>query len=92
MKVPYKTVKDKGEAFARIKSYITPSLFSKYNINPKIEYLPGNDQIVALGKGFELKIIFADSDLLLDLNVGIFLRAFKQVILEKIEKEVRGLV
>ncbi|HAZ13352.1 MAG: hypothetical protein A2X86_14985 [Bdellovibrionales bacterium GWA2_49_15] len=92
MKVPYKTVKDKSEAFGKIKSYITPSLFSKYNINPKIEYLPGHDQIVAQGKGFELKIVFAEGDLNLDLNVGIFLMPFKQVILEKIEKEVRALV
>ena len=92
MKVAYKTVKDKNEAFAKIKNYITPSLFTKYNINPKIEYLQDSNQILAQGKGFELRIIFSDGDLSLDLNVGFFLVPFKQVILEKIEREVRVLV
>ncbi len=92
LKVAYKTVKDKEEAFKKIKNYITPALFAKYNINPQIEYRQASNEILAQGKGFDLKILFTDGDLGLDLNVGFFLTPFKQVILEKIEKEVRALV
>ena len=92
LKVDYKTAKDREEAFRKIKNYITPALFAKYNINPQIEYRQESNLILAQGKGFDLKITFSEKDLGLDLNVGFFLTPFKQVILEKIEKEVRAIV
>lgn len=92
MKIRYNTAKNINEAFEKVQRFVTPALFQKYNINPRVDYQKDINRIVATGQGFEFKINFYEQDLEFDLDVGLLLRPFKGKILEKIENEIKGLV
>jgi hypothetical protein len=86
----YQQVKDKEEAYGKIKEAITPELLAKYKVKPSFEYL--EDKIIASGKGFTLTMNFYADHLNYDLKLSLLLKPLKGKITESIDRKIQRII
>lgn len=91
-KVGYNKASSKEEAYQAVKQAITPATIEKFKVSAELEYLDANHKIVAVGKGFDLKIDFVEDGVGLDLSLSFMLKPFKTKILEGLEKQLNRIV
>ena len=88
--VNYSNTSNKEEAYAAVKSAITPELIAKFQVKADLDYT--DDYISAKGKGFELKIGFSESACEITCDLSFMLKPLKGKILEGVEKQLKRVV
>ena len=88
-KINYQQVTNADEAFAKVKSVITPEYIEKFQVKADINYDEKAKKVKATGSGFTLELCFLADHCLVDLDLSFLLRPLKGKILEKIEGQVR---
>lgn len=89
LKVPYKNLTNKEEAYKEACSLITPEYIEKWKIKADITHDASNHTIKAKGKGFTLELIFANSEAQVKCDLSLMLRPFKKNVLETIESKLK---
>lgn len=90
LKVPYKNVTNKEEAFGAVKGAVTPELLAKWQVKADITY--GDYLVNAKGKGFELNVEFNEDHCAVSVNLAFLLKPLKGKILEGIKKQFTRVV
>lgn len=90
--VPYSKSANKEEAFENAKSQITPEYIEKFKVKADIDYDKDGGVICATGKGFELRLVFTDSETQVAAKMSLLLRPFKGKIIETIERKLQKYV
>ena len=88
LKIDYKNVTNKDEAFLKVKSLITPEYIQKFQVKADVVYDDSKKIVKATGSGFTLTLSFLDQCCDVDLELSLLLRALKSKILEKIEGQI----
>ena len=88
LKIDYKNVKNKDEAFLKVKSLITPEYIQKFQVKANVVCDENKKIVTATGSGFTLKLSLNDTNCDVDLELSLILRALKSKILEKIEYQI----
>jgi hypothetical protein len=88
IKVNYKNVTNRDEAFTKIKSHITPEYIQKFQVKADVTYDDAKKIVKATGSGFTLTLSFLDTHCDVDLELSLILRALKSKILAKIEDQI----
>ena len=88
LKINYKNVTNKDEAFSKIKSHITPEYIKKFQVKADVTYDEAKKTVKASGSGFTLNLSFHDTYCDIDLELSLLLRALKSKILAKIEDQI----
>ena len=88
-KINYQQVKNADEAFAKVKSVITPEYIEKFQVKADIAYDEKNKKVKASGSGFTLELGFFSDHCLVDLDLSFLLRPLKGKVLEKIENQIK---
>lgn len=91
-KINYSKVADASSAFALVKENITPDTMAKYKVKADFNYDEKNKVIHAKGSGFNLKMNFLADHAVIDLELSFLLKAFKQKIMESLEKQISRIV
>ena len=90
VKIPYKNVSNKDEAFNAVKGAVTPELLAKWQVKADITY--GDYKINAKGKGFDLKVDFYDDYCEVGVDLAFLLKPLKGKILEGVQKQFNRVV
>ncbi len=88
LKINYKNVSNKEEAFVKVKSLITPEYIQKFQVKADVVCDEVKKVVTASGTGFTLKLNLNDTFCEVDLELSLLLRALKSKILEKIENQI----
>lgn len=88
VKINYKNITSRDEAFLKIKSLITPEYIQKFQVKADVTYDENKKIVKATGSGFTLTLGFCDTYCDVDLELSLLLRALKSKILSKIEDQV----
>jgi len=88
LKVPYKTTKNKQEAYTAAKGQLTQEYIAKWNIPCEVKYDDSKCQIEAKGKGFTLGVHFNETEAQVSIDLSFLLKAFKKTVLEKVEHKL----
>lgn len=90
VKIPYKNVSNKEEAFTAVKAAVTPELLAKWQVKAEITY--GDYTVNAKGKGFELKVDFHEDCCEVAVDLAFLLKPLKGKILEGVEKQFNRVI
>ena len=74
MRISYTNCTNASEAFEKVKAALTPELLNK--VSAKIDFI-GPGMIDLKGKGFRCKLEFEESEMLVGLDLDLFLKPFK---------------
>jgi hypothetical protein len=88
VKVHYKQVANKEDAFLKVKEFITPEYLEKFQMKIDLEFDDNQKIAKACGNGFTLIISFFDDYCDIDLDLSFLLRPLKSKILEKIQSQI----
>ena len=88
LKIDYKKVNGRDEAYTKVKSVITPEYTQKFQVYADVVYDDEKKVIKSSGKGFTLTLCFFDTYCEADLELSLLLRALKSKIMAKIEDQV----
>ena len=88
LKIDYKKVKGPDEAYAKVKSVITPEYIQKFQVKADVVCDDVKKCVKATGSGFTLTLNFFDTYCDVDIELSLILRALKSKILAKIEDQV----
>lgn len=92
VKVSYKKVKNKTEAFKKVRTYITPKLIARFKVNADVSYYPRKYLIEAIGKGFNLSLHFSDKEVVAKLRLSLLFKALKKPVLGSVEKHLKKVI
>lgn len=88
VKINYKQVTTKDEAFQKVKAFITPEYLEKFQMKIDLSFDEVKKVAKATGNGFTLLINFFDTHCEVDLDLSLLLRPLKSKILEKIQSQI----
>lgn len=92
VKIDYKNMTSRDQAYDTVKDFITPELIAKFNVKADIDYNDAGKLVKAKGKGFDFSLDFADDHVLLALKLSILLRPLKGKILSALERQVKKVI
>ena len=88
VKINYKQVTTKDEAFQKVKAFITPEYLEKFQMKIDLNFDEVKKVAKATGNGFTLLISFFDDYCDVDLDLSLLLKPLKSKILEKIQSQI----
>ena len=88
IKIDYKQVTNKDEAFEKVKAFITPEYLEKFQMKIDLNFDEANKIAKATGNGFTLIISFFESYCDVDLDLSFLLKPLKSKIIEKIQSQI----
>ncbi len=91
LKVPYVQLTDKKKGYEEAKRLI-PEVISKFGVNADVQNDDANTTLTAKGSGFSAKIEFAETEAIVNVDLGFLLKPFKGKILDTIEKQIKKVV
>jgi hypothetical protein len=92
LKIPYKNLTDAQSAYQKVQGVLRSQGLEGLPIKPEFEFHDSERLVRAKGKGFDLKATFQDKELIIELNMGLLFRAFKDGVLKKIETKLKNIV
>ena len=92
LSIAYNKTQTREEAYEAVKAAITPETIEKFKVKADIIYKDDAHQILATGKGFDLKIDFLDDKASVLLKLSLILRPLKNTVLAGIEKQITRIV
>jgi len=84
--VAYSKAKNAEDAYKIVKTSITPATIEKFNVKANFDYYDDSLTMVAKGNGFDLRMIFEDKEVTVDLDLSFMLKPFKGKVMEGIKK------
>ena len=90
VKIPYKNVSNKEEAFSAVKGAVTPELLAKWQVKADVTY--GDYTVNAKGKGFELRVDFHEDHCEVAVDLAFLLKPLKGKILEGVQKQFNRVI
>ena len=87
--VRYSKVETPDQAFEAAKGQITAQYLEKWNVKADLNYDKAAKRIHAKGKGFDLSLTFKERETLIDIELSLMLRAFKNKIVTTIEEKLK---
>lgn len=88
LKISYKNVTNRDEAYLKVKTLITPDYIQKFQVKADLKYDDDKKIVTATGSGFTLNMHFLDTCCDVDIELSLILRALKSKILAKIEDQI----
>lgn len=88
IKIDYKQVENKDQAFDAFKENVTPEAIEKYQVKADFDYRKDQNKIQAKGKGFDFTVEFKEDHAALDLNLSFLLKPLKGKILDSLERQI----
>lgn len=88
LKVNYKNVANKDEAYEEALQQITPEYIAKWKIKADISYDKPKGEIKAKGKGFTLCLNFHDDHCEVNLDLSFLLKPVRGTVLEAVENKL----
>lgn len=88
LKVDYKNVTNKDEAYEQALQQITPEYIAKWKIKADISYDKDQGEIKAKGKGFTLCLTFLEDHCQVDLDLSFLLKPVRGTVLEAVENKL----
>ena len=88
IKIDYKQVTNKNDAFEKAKLLITPEYLEKFQVKVDLKIDEAKKIIKAQGSGFTLTLTFMDTNCDVDLDLSFLLKPLKSKILEKIQSQI----
>jgi len=92
LKIPYKNFTDAQSAYQKVQGVLRSQGIEGLPLRPDFEFLDDQKIVRAKGKGFELKAQFTDKELVIDLQLGLLFKVFKESVLKKIETKLKNIV
>ncbi len=89
VKIDYKNVTNSDEAYAKVKTLITPEYIEKFQVKADVKYDDAKKLVTAKGSGFTLTLCFEPKACDVDLDLSFLLKPLKSKILEKIEGQIK---
>lgn len=91
LKIPYTNITDKNKGYEEAKKRI-PEVIQKFGVSADVKTDDANHTFTAKGSGFEAKLQFLDSECVVNVDLGFFLKPLKGKITEVIEKQIKKVV
>lgn len=88
LKIDYRQVTNRDDAFAKAKTLITPAYLEKFQVKVDLHVDEAKKTIKATGSGFTLDLKFLDKHAEVDLDLSFLLKPLKSKILEKIQGQI----
>lgn len=88
LKVNYKNVANKDEAYEEALKQITPEYIAKWKIKAEVSYDKDRKEIKAVGKGFTLCLGFNEDHCQVDLDLSFLLKPVRGTVLEAVENKL----
>ena len=92
LKIPYKNFTDAQSAYQKVQGVLRSQGIEGLPVRPDFEFYDDLKMVKAKGKGFELKANFQADALIIELQLGLLFKAFKEGVLKKIETKLKNLV
>ena len=89
IKIDYKQTTNSDEAYAKVKTVITPEYVEKFQVKADVKYDDAKKIVTAKGSGFTLTLCFQPDHCDVDLDLSFLLKPLKNKILEKIEGQIK---
>lgn len=89
IRLDYKNLTNKEEAFLAVKKAITPETLAKFKVSADIDANESLNTIRAKGTGFDLNMVFLEDAVDINLDLSFMLKPFKKKVLETIESMVK---
>lgn len=88
LKVDYKNVANKDEAYEEALKQITPEYIAKWKIKADIAYDKDQGEIKAQGKGFTLCLNFKEEHCAVDLELSFLLKPVRGTVLDAVKNKL----
>lgn len=88
IKIDYKQVTNRDEAFVKTKKIITPEYLEKFQVKVELVIDEVAKTIKAKGSGFTLDLNFHETYAEVDLDLSFLLKPLKSKIMEKIQGQI----
>ncbi len=88
VKIDYKQVTNRDEAFQKTKAFFTPEYLEKLQVKFDLTFDEEKKVVKAAGSGFTLLISFFEKHCDVDLDLSLIFRPLKAKILEKIQSQI----
>ncbi len=88
LKIDYKQLANADEAYAKVKTLITPAYIEKFQVKADVKYDDAKKLVTAKGSGFTLTLCFLEKACDVDLDLSFLLKPLKSKILGKIEGQI----
>jgi hypothetical protein len=88
LKVDYKQVTNRDDAFTKAKTVITPEYLEKFQVKVDLKIDEVAKTIKASGSGFTLNLSFEEKCCDIDLDLSFLLKPLKSKILEKVQWQI----
>lgn len=89
VKIDYRQVTNSDEAYAKVKTLITPEYVEKFQVKADVMYDDVKKIVRAKGTGFTLTLCFEAKHCDVDLDLSFLLKPLKNKIFEKIEGQIK---
>ncbi len=91
LKIPYTQITDKNKGYEEAKKRI-PEVIQKFGVNAEVKTDDANHTFTAKGTGFEAKLQFLETEVVVNVDLGFLLKPLKGKITEVIEKQIKKVV
>jgi hypothetical protein len=91
LKIPYTQITDKNKGYEEAKKRI-PEVIQKFGVKADVKTDDANHSFTAKGTGFEAKLTFLETEVVVNVDLGFLLKPLKGKITEVIEKHIKKVV
>ncbi len=88
LKIPYKKVTNREDAYKAAKSLLTPEYLEKFQIKFDLSFDDAEKKACAKGSGFLLELLFHEEACQVNLDLSFLLKPLKNSILEKVKSQI----
>lgn len=89
LKIPFRKVENAEQAYTLLKGTVTEEYLAQFNIKADFTFDDSSRSITAKGKGFKLNLTMTDTEAVIDLELGMLLKAFKGKINSTLETKFK---
>ncbi|MDH4466441.1 MAG: hypothetical protein QE271_00165 [Bacteriovoracaceae bacterium] len=92
LKIPYKNFTDAASAYEKVQSVLKSQGLEGLPLKPNFKFDDQLKIVSAKGSGFQLKAEFREQDLVIELQLGLLFKSFKDKVLKTIESKLKNVV
>lgn len=86
--IPYSKTTSKQQAYSVIKENVSQQLLENFKIKAELGFDDANTVIKAKGKGFALNLEFFDDKAVMNLSLGLLLKAVESKVSQKVRHQL----
>jgi hypothetical protein len=92
LRIPYKNFTDAKSAYQQVQKILKSQGLDGLPLKPELEFDDALKIVYAKGSGFKMRAEFCEEELVIDLELGLLFRAFKDKVLKTIESKLKNVV